>query len=90
VHEADCQEKFLVLIYCRRRSVDRLPWDTEHHLQADLSSIASCCVSSPAQQGEGRQANGPPTKNALIAKLAGAVDLPGDPARRDAAGAAAH
>jgi SRSO17 transposase len=37
-----------------------------------------------------RLANGPPPKTALIAKLAGAVVRPGDPARGDAAGAAAH
>jgi SRSO17 transposase len=37
-----------------------------------------------------RLANGPPPKTALIAKLAGAVVHPGDPARGDAAGAAAH
>jgi SRSO17 transposase len=35
-------------------------------------------------------ANGPPPKTTLIAKLAGAVVLAGDPARGDAAGAAAH
>jgi SRSO17 transposase len=37
-----------------------------------------------------RLANGPPPKTPLIAKLAGAVVHPGDPARGDAAGAAAH
>jgi SRSO17 transposase len=37
-----------------------------------------------------RLANGPPPKTAFIAKLAGAVVHPGDPARGDAAGAAAH
>ena len=37
-----------------------------------------------------RLANGPPPKTMLIAKLAGAVVHPGDPARGDAAGAAAH
>jgi SRSO17 transposase len=37
-----------------------------------------------------RLANGPPPKTAFIAKLAGAVVPAGDPARRDAAGAAAH
>ena len=37
-----------------------------------------------------RLANGPPPKTTLIAKLAGAVVHSGDPARRDAAGAAAH
>jgi len=37
-----------------------------------------------------RLANGPPPKTMLIAKLAAAVVRSGDPARRDAAGAAAH
>jgi SRSO17 transposase len=37
-----------------------------------------------------RLANGPPPKTTLIAKLAGAVVHSGDPARGDAAGAAAH
>jgi SRSO17 transposase len=37
-----------------------------------------------------RLANGPPPKTMLIAKLAAAVVHSGDPARRDAAGAAAH
>jgi len=37
-----------------------------------------------------RLANGPPPKTTLIAKLAGAVVHPRDPARGDAAGAAAH
>ena len=37
-----------------------------------------------------RLANGPPPKTALIAKLAGSLVHPGDPARGDAAGAAAH
>jgi SRSO17 transposase len=37
-----------------------------------------------------RLANGPPPKTTLIAKLAAAVVHPGDPARGDAAGAAAH
>jgi SRSO17 transposase len=37
-----------------------------------------------------RLANGPPPKTTLIAKLAGAVVHPGDPARGDAAGAAPH
>ena len=37
-----------------------------------------------------QQANGPPPKTALIAKLAGAVVHPRDPARGDAAGAAPH
>jgi SRSO17 transposase len=37
-----------------------------------------------------RLANGPPPKTALIAKLAGSLVDPGDPARGDAAGAAAH
>ncbi|GJE46450.1 IS701 family transposase ISMch7 [Methylobacterium soli] len=37
-----------------------------------------------------RLANGPPPKTTLIAKLAGAVVHPGDPARGNAAGAAAH
>jgi SRSO17 transposase len=37
-----------------------------------------------------RLANGPPPKTTLIAKLAAAVVHSGDPARRDAAGAAAH
>jgi SRSO17 transposase len=37
-----------------------------------------------------RLANEPPPKTALIAKLAGSLVHPGDPARGDAAGAAAH
>ncbi|KTS06429.1 transposase [Methylobacterium radiotolerans] len=37
-----------------------------------------------------RLANGPPPKTPLIAKLAGAVVHPGDPARGDEAGATAH
>ena len=37
-----------------------------------------------------RLANGPPPKTTLIAKLAAAVVHPGDPARGDALGAAAH
>ncbi|KAB1071711.1 IS701 family transposase, partial [Methylobacterium soli] len=37
-----------------------------------------------------RLANGPPPKTTLIAKLVGAVVHPGDPARGNAAGAAAH
>jgi hypothetical protein len=37
-----------------------------------------------------RLANGPPPKTTLIAKLAAAVVQSGDPARGDAAGAAAH
>jgi SRSO17 transposase len=37
-----------------------------------------------------RLANGAPPKTTLIAKLAGAVVHPGDPARGDATGAAAH